>query len=408
MAGGFAVIDVETTGLSADRHDRVVEVAVVRLDAGGQPEGEWCTLVNPQRDMGPQHIHRISAAQARLAPTFADIAGDLAAQLAGRVLVAHNLPFDARFVQAEYARLGSVAELAVAPGLCTMRLATELLDSPSRKLAACCAVAGVPLTNAHSALYDARAAAGLLRYFLRDNGSTWQHLVDQALVWPWPVLPEPCGRRLLRGHTPRAPIHFLARLVDRLPRVTEPPNADAYLAVLDNALLDRHVSDTEQDALVDTATALGLDREQVLGLHWNYLLGLARAAWADEVVTAAERADLVLVARLLGLAEQDVELALEQTLGQGDAHERFRLLPGDQVVFTGQTSVRPREQWEQVARERGLRVHGGVTKRTRLVIAADPDSASGKAAKARTYGIPIVTEQAFERLLTDLPSGPSR
>ena len=42
-----------------------------------------------------------------------------------------------------------------------------------------------------------------------------------------------------------------------------------------------------------------------------------------------------------------------------------------------------------------------MTKRTALVVAADPNSASGKAATARSYGIPIITEEAFERLLLD-------
>jgi DNA polymerase-3 subunit epsilon len=46
----------------------------------------------------------------------------------------------------------------------------------------------------------------------------------------------------------------------------------------------------------------------------------------------------------------------------------------------------------------GIQV-GGLTKRTRLLVAADPDSLSGKAAKARAYGVPIVTEETLARLL---------
>lgn len=44
---------------------------------------------------------------------------------------------------------------------------------------------------------------------------------------------------------------------------------------------------------------------------------------------------------------------------------------------------------------------GGVTKSTKIVVAADPDSMSGKAAKARQYSLPIVSEDAFERLFDD-------
>lgn len=57
-----------------------------------------------------------------------------------------------------------------------------------------------------------------------------------------------------------------------------------------------------------------------------------------------------------------------------------------------------REQWESRAVGRGLKVADTVTKATRLLVAADPDSLSGKAKKARRYGIPIVTPQAFDTL----------
>ncbi|UUT36001.1 hypothetical protein L2X98_23115 [Microbacterium elymi] len=43
--------------------------------------------------------------------------------------------------------------------------------------------------------------------------------------------------------------------------------------------------------------------------------------------------------------------------------------------------------------------HPTVTKRVALVAAADPDSLSGKARKARDYGIPIVSEDGLVRLL---------
>lgn len=53
---------------------------------------------------------------------------------------------------------------------------------------------------------------------------------------------------------------------------------------------------------------------------------------------------------------------------------------------------RLRSDWEQDAAEVGLVPHGAVTKKVVLLVAADPDSLSGKARKARDYGIPVVTE----------------
>src|SRR5687767_11140060 len=102
----YAVIDVETTGLRAGWHDRIIEIAVVHLDERGRVQDEWCSLINPDRDLGPQHIHGISAAEAGRAPGFAQLAGAVAGLLRGRTLVAHNLAFDALFLAAEFRRLG--------------------------------------------------------------------------------------------------------------------------------------------------------------------------------------------------------------------------------------------------------------------------------------------------------------
>jgi DNA polymerase-3 subunit epsilon len=63
------------------------------------------------------------------------------------------------------------------------------------------------------------------------------------------------------------------------------------------------------------------------------------------------------------------------------------------VSFTGATSL-PRESLEAIAASAGLSV-GGVIKRSAALVAADPNSRSGKAAKAARYGVPVVSEQVF-------------
>ncbi|HZL03993.1 MAG TPA: exonuclease domain-containing protein, partial [Coriobacteriia bacterium] len=45
---GYAVVDVETTGLRPSWHDRIVEIAVVQVAPDGVVEATWSTLVNPQ------------------------------------------------------------------------------------------------------------------------------------------------------------------------------------------------------------------------------------------------------------------------------------------------------------------------------------------------------------------------
>ncbi|GAA2397437.1 hypothetical protein Cme02nite_05700 [Catellatospora methionotrophica] len=406
----YAVIDVETTGLRTTWHDRICEIAIVHVDAAGRITGDWSSLVNPERDLGPQHVHGITAAEARRAPVFADLAGQVGAMLRERVIVAHNLAFDAAFLVAEYSRLGLTAPVGREYGLCTMNLAAQLLPSAGRSLRDCCLAAGIPQQRAHSALDDARAAAGLLTRYLQRVGSPppWQQLVLDAATLTWPPLPDDEVLPVVRRHPHEAEEHFLTRLVDRLPRVATPPQADSYLSLLDHALLDRHVSAMEADALVDAAYALGLSRDDVLDLHRLYLRALAVEAADDGQVTETERADLHTVAALLGLGRADVDGALAPD--PDDRHLRttrplpapaFRLLAGDTVVFTGQTAE-SRELWEERARMAGLTVGRAVTRTTRLLVAADPDTMSGKARQARRHRIPIVHPGAFLSMLVAL------
>jgi DNA polymerase III subunit epsilon len=406
VAPSYAVVDVETTGLHPGWHHRIVEVAVVHVDESGGITDEWCTVVNPQRDLGPQHIHGITAAEARRSPRFAEIAGDLAARLVGRMVVGHNVSFDLRFLAAEFGLTGIDVPLGSESALCTMSLSGRYLTPTARSLAMCCEAAGVRLTEAHSALHDARATAQLLGYFLRAAGrpEPWRDQWEDVVHTPWPALPAPSGHEVRRGNA-ASRTHFLARLVDGLPRISQPPRADQYLAVLDRALLDRHLSDTEQDELVGVARDVGLTLHDVEHLHRQYLIALAERAWADEVVTPSELADLRRVADLLGIGDDEVKQALETARAAGATDERgtddFHLETGDSVVFTGQTRL-PREVWMERAMRAGLGVHNNVIKSTKLVVAADPDTLSGKARKAHTYRIPIITEDAFETFLEKL------
>lgn len=409
-ADGYAVVDVETTGLRPSWSDRVIEVGVVHLDQTGKVTGEWATLINPERDLGPRHVHRIEAADLRYAPTFAQVAGDLVELLRGRVMAAHNLSFDAGFLASEFTRLGFYAPVSGMSDVCTMRWAGRLIPDAPRSLEGCCEMSGIPLDGHHTALADARASASLLRLLLSLSSpvTPWEQAVRKATAMSWPALPPGRAEWVPRGVAKTRDRHFLARIVDRLPRVTEPLAAEPYLALLDQALLDRHISATEGDALVAAAADLGLDRCAVEGLHRDYLEALARAAWDDGVVTDGERAELHTVAVLLGMTVGDADKALEAGRNAPSDTERdverrspFVLRPGDLVVFTGEMDD-DREVWEDRARTVGLQPHAGVTKKVRLVVAADPDSMSGKAKKARQYGIPIVTPDAFAGMLASI------
>ncbi len=419
---GFAVVDLETTGFSPRLGDRVAEVAVVLVDAAGQVEDEWSTLVNPERDLGPQHVHGIAAADVALAPTFDRVAPALLRLLAGRVLVAHNAAFDTRFLRAEIGRAGIAAAIDPVACLCTQQLASRYLTG-SRALAACCAAVGVVHDGVHSALGDARATAGLLGYYLdvAADDECWDvaRAAADGVRWSLPAA-LPGVEPVLRGAS-RARGHWLSALDDPADARTGGAPADGadtatYLRLLDAALLDRYVSHSERAALLAEARHAGLDRPAVEAVHRDYLAALARAELdaldgatpaGDRDGAAALRDDAALheVAGQLGLDADDVAGAVEAALGARLAAETavaprpaFVLADGDEVVLTGSMS-RTREAWEREVRAAGLSPWPYVTRRTRLVVAADPDSLSTKARTARRYGIPVVTEAAFGSLL---------
>ncbi|MFR9728317.1 exonuclease domain-containing protein [Saccharopolyspora sp. MS10] len=312
MSWGHAVVDVHTTGPLPEVGHRVAEIGVVLLDQDGAVQGEWCTLVDPPCDLGPRQRHGICAAEARSAPTFAEIAPELTHLLRGRVLVAHHLGFHARFLAAEYARLGFGALEVPRAGLCTMKLSRSFLYTAGRGLAACCDAAGVPQAQARSALHEARAAAGLLRYYRRlsPDDPRWAWAERTARTWQWPELPGTAARPAPRRRAEAVPEHYLARLVEVLPTVPEPPQADEYLAALDAALVDRVPTATGRVVLARSAEDCGLDRGQIRALHRDYLGALAAAATAGGTPTSAERTELALAARLLGLRRWDLNAAL--------------------------------------------------------------------------------------------------
>lgn len=409
---GYTVIDFETTGFSPAKHHRVVEIGVVQVSPTGEIQDEWASLINPGRDISNSHVHGITASDVVSAPAFADILPRLLPDVAGRTIVAHNAPFDLRFLSAEMQRAGLPLAAQPITGLCTMQWSGTFLDLPSRRLADCCAACGVSLSDAHSAGADAHATAELLAHFLGmldGSEKPWQMILDEASLYPWPVLRAPRSTaRILQRQDARtvSPAGWLERIVSRMPRSAD-ARVDSYFGTLELALLDGILAEHEKDELVAVAHELGLSRSRVLELHAVYLWALAETALEDGIVTEQEHADLRSVAAVLGLCEADVAQALRDASTRrpgkrAAAREKvgtagITLEPGDRIVFTG-AMRRSRQEWEDVARERGL-VPGAVTKKTKLVVAADPNSQSGKAAKARSYGVPIISEAAWERIL---------
>jgi DNA polymerase-3 subunit epsilon len=408
----FAVIDVETTGLNPYRHDRIVEVAIVLVSPEKELSTEFNTLINPERDIGPTRIHGLTATDIINAPRFIDVAAVLMDVLRCTVALAgHNVRFDVLFLQCEYKRIG--VELPPCKLIDTMHLAG------GGSLAECCSEYLVGFKGqAHSAINDARATASLLKKLISISPSALERYKPFEPI-KWPDLQSQSVANLL----PRDKLRdaedlipsYIQRLSDRLLPLASNTVSQAgeqdYRALLWRVLEDGRIEDAESDSLVDIATHWGLSFKQIEAIHFDYLTKLAEASWKDRYITDAERRELLTIGQLLGFGKlsdeqlHDLFQSTESASASIREKEPTEILAGKSICFTGecQCSLRgnliSREMAEKLVTEKGLIVMPSVTKKLDLLVVADPNTQSGKARKARQYGIRVIHEPVFWHLL---------
>jgi DNA polymerase III subunit epsilon len=101
------IFDTETTGLSPNNGDRLVEIGCIEM-LDRFPTGRiFHKYINPERDMPLEafNVHGLSSDFLKDQPLFAEIADELWEFLDGAQLVAHNASFDMGFINAEFARI---------------------------------------------------------------------------------------------------------------------------------------------------------------------------------------------------------------------------------------------------------------------------------------------------------------
>src|SRR6476660_5564073 len=182
----IAFLDLETTGADA-RADRITEVGMILMDDGAAVE-EWSTLINPGREIPPgiEDLTNISNAMVAQAPSFEDVALDLAAKLDGRLLVAHNARFDYAFLRHEFRRAGITFH---SPVLCTVRLSRQLFpEHPHHNLDALIERFSLPEDGRHRALPDARLVLHLAQA-IKTRASPEQLDAAIQVVMQTPRLP---------------------------------------------------------------------------------------------------------------------------------------------------------------------------------------------------------------------------
>jgi DNA polymerase III epsilon subunit family exonuclease len=193
-----AVLDVETTGASPQWGDRVIEVGILRIEAG-RPVSSLQQLVDPQRRIGPgiTALTGITQAMVQGQGLFGQVAPRVSELLRGAVLLGHNVRFDLSFLHSEFRRTGQ--ELAEAVGAVrvvdTLRIARRRFGRGGNSLPVLAARLGVAPPTAHRAQADAQTTAAVFEKLLEPSGGWDMCLCDAIQQQGGPMGLMPAGRQ---------------------------------------------------------------------------------------------------------------------------------------------------------------------------------------------------------------------
>ncbi len=179
------VLDTETTGLSAENGDRIIEIGCVELLNRKLSGNNLHFYVNPERDSHEDalKVHGISNEFLRDKPKFAQIADEVLAYLKDAELIIHNAPFDIGFLNKELERLNHPPLKAHVAGVIdTLVMAKEMFPGKRNGLDALCDRLGVDNSGRtlHGALLDAELLADVYINMTRGQDALLMEAADTS------------------------------------------------------------------------------------------------------------------------------------------------------------------------------------------------------------------------------------
>lgn len=178
------VLDTETTGLSAEGGDRIIEIGCVELVRRRLTGNNLHLYLNPERDSHEDalKVHGISNEFLRDKPKFAQVKADLLAYLQGAELIIHNAPFDVGFLNKELELCGSPPlKSHVASVTDTLAMAKAMFPGKRNSLDALCDRLEVDNSGRtlHGALLDAELLADVYINMTRGQNALQIDSVDE-------------------------------------------------------------------------------------------------------------------------------------------------------------------------------------------------------------------------------------
>ena len=169
-------LDTETTGLSPDNGDRIIEIGCVELLNRKLTGNNRHFYVNPGRDSHEEalKVHGITTEFLKDKPTFTQVADDLMGYLQGAEIIIHNAPFDVGFLNKELALAGKPQfRQWVSKITDSLALAKEMFPGKRNGLDALCDRLGVDNSTRtlHGALLDAELLADVYINLTRGQNS---------------------------------------------------------------------------------------------------------------------------------------------------------------------------------------------------------------------------------------------
>lgn len=170
------VLDTETTGLSAENGDRIIEIGCVELVRRKLTGNNKHFYLNPGRDSHEDalKVHGISNEFLKDKPKFAAVADELLDYLQGAEIIIHNAPFDVSFLNKELELIGrEPIRECVAKVTDSLMMAKEMFPGKRNSLNALCDRLEVDNSGRtlHGALLDAELLADVYINLTRGQNS---------------------------------------------------------------------------------------------------------------------------------------------------------------------------------------------------------------------------------------------
>jgi DNA polymerase III subunit epsilon len=179
-------LDTETTGLSAENGDRIIEIGCVELVARKLTGNNKHFYLNPERDSheDAMKVHGISNEFLKDKPKFAVVVDELLDYLRGAEIIIHNAPFDVSFLNKELELIGQPhLKHCVAKVTDSLMMAKELFPGKRNSLDALCDRLEVDNSGRtlHGALLDAELLADVYINLTRGQNSLMMDVGSTAM-----------------------------------------------------------------------------------------------------------------------------------------------------------------------------------------------------------------------------------